>query len=177
MTKARLRRVCKQWNRQLSASYFCKYVNLENHAGDISNRFIKSMVLFVGSSLEYLNISNCGRITDEAIKLISTTCENVRKFILSNCWKLSDFSLSYISQNMTNLEQLDISHGNKLVGMGFQNHKLTKLKRFNVSYCKAFSDKSLEKLFATTPEITEVRIRRCTRLTEFGIFLIVRFCR
>lgn len=177
ITKMKLRRVCRTWKRQIESTYFCKSVNLEKHAADISNKFVKSMVLFTGKTLAYLNISNCGRITDDGIGLICINCPHISKLIMSNCWKLSDTSLQHIGLHLTLIEQLDISHCNKFVGHGFQGHNMNQLIRFNASYCKAFSDKSLEKLLVTTPDMAEVRIRRCTRLTEFGIFLIIRFCR
>jgi hypothetical protein len=126
--------------------------------------------------LTHLNISGCGRITDDGVDMLVKNCKNITTLAISNCWKLTDVSLKYIG-TLTELVNLDISHCNKLNGAGFMSHSMGKLQKLNCSYCKALSDKSLEKLLATTPEITEVCIRRCTRITEFGIFLIIRFCR
>ena len=135
------------------------------------------MALFSGLSLEYLNLSACGKITDESIEVLSQNCTNINRLSMANCWKLTDLSLNHIGKRLVNLTTLDISHCNKLNGSGFQGHKLNKLTNFNCSFCKALGDKALEKLLSGTLEMTEMRIRRCTRLSEFGIFLIIRFCR
>ena len=176
-SKLKLRRICKQWGKQIGSSFFCQSINLEKQAADVSSKLLKSLVGFAGQILSHLNLSNCGRITNEAMGLLCMHCTLITKLILSNCWKLSDSSLQQIGQNLTLLEHLDISHCTQLVGHGFLNHKMTKLARFNSSYCKGLGDKHLEKLLAATPDMKEVQIRRCARLTEFGIFLIVRFCR
>ena len=171
-----LRRVCKKWNRQLATSHFCKILNLEASASELSNQFLINTSLFANTQLTHLNISGSGRITDDAMKTLVENCKSICNLAISNCWKLTDETLKHIG-TLTEMVNLDISHCNKLNGSGFLQHKMSKLKIFNCSYCKALSDKSLEKLLANTPEITEVYIRRCTRITEFGIFLIIRFCR
>ena len=159
------------------SQYFRTKINLEKHGAEISSRFLKSMSMFAGISMIAVNLSTCGKITDDAILSIATNCPNLKKVILSNCWKLTDYSLHYIGQHLVMLEHLDISHCNKLTGAGFQNHMMIKLKCLNASYCKAISDKALEKLLSLSPDLTEIWLRRCSRLTEFGFFLIIRFCR
>jgi hypothetical protein len=171
-----LRRVCKKWNKQLASSHFCKILNLESSASELSNQFLTNTSLFANSQLTHLNISGCGRITDDGIAILVKNCKNITSLAIANCWKLTDATLQHIG-TLSEMVSLDISHCNKLNGSGFLQHKMTKLKILNCSYCKALSDKSLEKLLSLTPEITEVYIRRCTRITEFGIFLIIRFCR
>ncbi|KAJ3332127.1 hypothetical protein HDU91_003165, partial [Kappamyces sp. JEL0680] len=119
---AKLRRTCRKWKQQLSESVFCAQADLQKHSVTISNRFLKSLSLFSGSSLEYINLTGCGKITDEGVGSIVLNCPNIKRFLMASCWKLSDQALQHIGKNLVRLEQLDISHCNKLNGSGFQGH-------------------------------------------------------
>jgi hypothetical protein len=172
-----LRRVCKNWARQLSRPGFCKNIDLTVISAQITSRSLNSFAIYAGNSLQRLDLTGAGKIKDDAIQTLTAICGNITHLVIKNCWMLTDRSLFYIGNKLIKLTHLCISHCNKLSGAGFQGNLLTKLIDFDASHCKSFTDKSLEKLLTQATDLERIKIRRCTRMTEFGVFLIVRYCR
>ncbi|KAI9353604.1 cyclic nucleotide-binding-like protein [Obelidium mucronatum] len=67
-------------------------------------------------------------------------------------------------------KSLDVSYCGQLKGFGFVDHRWSNLRSLNMTHCKQIGDEQLEKILAQA-------MRRCIRLTDFGVFLVIRHCR
>ena len=156
---------------------FWPELNFSRISSSLTQPVLSEYVTRIGTHLNVLDLSNCWRVTDDDISLLSEHCKNLRSLTISNCWKLTDKSLVMIARRLLNLTELSISHCQKMRGLGFKGHKLAKLTKLDASYCKQINDKGLEFLVSNSPSISTLILRRCLGFTEYAIYFIARYCR
>ncbi|KAI8607801.1 hypothetical protein BC830DRAFT_81263 [Chytriomyces sp. MP71] len=130
-----------------------------------------------GEQLTHINLKSCWQILDDELGVMTNLCPNLQAVCLSNCWKITDRGVSYLAYGLTKLRFLDLSYCGQLKGFGFIDHKWGNLRSLNITHCKQIGDEQLEKILSMAPEIETIKMRRCVRLTDFGVFLIIRHCR
>ncbi|KAI8805310.1 hypothetical protein BJ742DRAFT_411071 [Cladochytrium replicatum] len=177
LTRAKLRLVCKRWNRQLSNKRHWVLNDFSGIYKRTTPKVINVVSTFISEQLALVNLCSCFQLYDDDILTLVSNCTNIASLGLSNCWKLTDRGLSYVAQSLLQLQALDISYCGQMTGSGFADHRWSAMRRVDLTYCKQVGDEQLEKLLSRTTDIDELRLRRCTRITDFGIFLVVRYCR
>jgi CRP-like cAMP-binding protein len=175
--KLKLRRVCKVFDQLIHEQAFWTELKFDQISRMLNSQIFFNFVGLAGDFLKVIDLSVCDTLTDDEVVVLVAECPNITHFNCSKCWKLTDKSLAAITKNLINLTILNISCCSKIRGSGFANHNIKKLLELNISYCKQISDKNVEHLLSNTPLLRTIYLNRCQRLTEFGIFLIARFCR
>jgi hypothetical protein len=175
--KMKLRRICTAFYEIMLSTASWKEMRFNEINRKLQIPVFNELISIANITLELLDLSNCDMLTDINVEQVVEHCANLTTLNISNCWKLTDKSLAAISQKLFQLKILKISHCPKIRGVGFENHNLKSLTLLDASFCKQLGDKHLEKLLTTTPKMVSIYLNRCQRITEFGIFLIARFCR
>ncbi|KAL6600667.1 hypothetical protein U3516DRAFT_561429 [Neocallimastix sp. 'constans'] len=172
----KLRCVCKKWNHIMKNPLFWIDVDFSSLYNQLSHKTI-SYALFACSNTTSLNFKGCWRLTNEDILTITQMCPHLTSLNLSNCWSLSDQGILFVAIKCTRLKHLNISYCSQVKGVCFANHQMNNLTHIDISYCKQIGNECLEQLLAKAPELQDIKFRRCTRITDFGIFLVARHCR
>lgn len=173
----KLQRVCKRWSQMLKKSFMWSSLNLSPHFRIVNKESLPFLAQSAGSNLSKLDLSGCWEVSDDDLKAVANLCPNISILSVSNCWKISDTGISYIAKDCSNLKELDLSYCGQLSGTGLVNHCWTAMQKFNFSFCKQLGDEHLEGILGKTTNIRSLEFRRCNRVTDFGLFLVVRYCR
>jgi F-box/leucine-rich repeat protein 7 len=173
----RLQRVCRKWSVLFKQSFMWKSLDLRRHFRIVNKETLPLLAQLAGSNLQKLDLGGCWEVSDDDIKTISVCCPSITILSLSNCWKISDVGLTYVAKSIVNLKELDLSYCGQLSCTGLLNHGWSQMEKFNFSFCKQLGDEHLEALLSKTTKITSLEFRRCNRVTDFGLFLVVRYCR
>ncbi|KAI8929535.1 cyclic nucleotide-binding-like protein [Entophlyctis helioformis] len=173
----RLRGVCRRWNELLLLPQFWSKLNLKPEFRKINRRAIEVLGYLGGDHLVRIDLAGCWMVYDEDLGSLASQCPNIKTLSVSNCWKLTDLGLSFVAEHCTKLLNLNISYCGQMTGTGFAEHQWRALRRINLSYCKQLGDEHLERLLSRTTDLQDIKMRRCQRISDFGIFLIVRYCR
>lgn len=168
--------VCKKWNYVLKNPIFWTNVDFSSLYHHLTHETIANALTYCSSTTD-LNFHSCWRITNDDILIICEMCPHLVSLSISNCWSISDQGVAYIAQKCTNLLNLNISYCGQVRGTCFQDHLMNSLICLDISYCKQIGNECLEQLLTHAPELQEIKFRRCTKITDFGIFLVARHCR
>jgi CRP-like cAMP-binding protein len=171
----KLTMVCRQWYSQLYCANFWKVFDLSGQYYGITPRILTNLVAISNSHLVSLILNDCWEVDDLSLEQVSTNCSNLVRVALQNCRKVTDVGLASIAR-MNSIEYLNLTHCSKIKGTGFTANSLNKLRSLNISYCP-ITDRNLEKLVQNTPELETIQMNRCARITDYGLFLIARYCR
>eukprot|EP00842_Homolaphlyctis_polyrhiza_P005928 jgi/Hompol1/6336/HPOL_001504-RA len=169
----RLRAVCRRWNEALLLPHFWTKLNLQAEFRKINRRSLEVLAFLGGETLTRIDISGCWMLIDNDIGSLAMQCPNIRVISVSNCWKLTDIGLAHITRNLKRLMNLNISFCGQVSGIGFADNQLTMLRKINISYCKLITDEHLEKLLAKTPELQDIRMRRCLKWIASSCFNLI----
>ena len=172
-----LRGVCLKWSEVLLGSIFWANLDLQRYASSVNRYMLESFADICAHNLRYINLTNCWMIFDDNLITLTQVCPYIKGLSISNCWKITDYGLAYVANNSPKMLELDISYCGQITGAGLKEHKLFLLKKLDISYCKQITDDTLEKALSKMSELRVIHLRRCSRITDFGIFIIVRFCR
>ncbi|KAI9206670.1 uncharacterized protein BJ171DRAFT_16301 [Polychytrium aggregatum] len=175
--RMRLRGVCTKWNDMLHDSRFWSIMDFREMFNTVNGALLDHLFLVAGHQLLKVNFASCWQVYDDDLRTLAVECPNVTSLCISNCWKITDRGLAFVAQASSKLVELDISYCGQLSGAAFADHKWGTLRKFDMTYCKQIGDEYLEKLLCRTTEIQDLRLRRCVRISDFGLFLVVRYCR
>lgn len=175
--KLRMRLVCRRWAEVFHQNHMWQRLDLRTLFRTFNSDKIFIFSELAGEALKEINLSGCWQIGDEDLRVLSVTCPNISILSISNCWKISDKGLSALAQGLTRLTELDMSYCGQLTCSSFTDHNWGRLQKVDFSYCKQMGDEHLEALLSRTSDIRSLSFRRCTRITDFGLFLVVRYCR
>lgn len=173
----KLQRVCRRWSALLKQSFMWRSLDLRPHFRIVNKDSLPFLAQLAGSNLQKLDLSGCWEVSDDDLKSIATLCPNLACLSVSNCWKISDAGIACIAKDSVNLKELDLSYCGQLSCTGLLNHSWSSMQKFNFSFCKQLGDEHLEAILSKTSKIKSLEFRRCNRVTDFGLFLVVRYCR
>jgi hypothetical protein len=175
--RIRMNYVCSKWYKILSDPQSWEYLNCHPIFTDLNPTMFTHFCKQSGEALMSVNLDSCWKILDDDLGLLAANCPNISHLSISNCWKISDKGLSYLAVGLPNVKSIDTSYCAQLNGSGFLDHRWTSLRSINLTYCKQIGDEQLEKILCRTVEVQHIQLRRCSRITDFGVFLVVRYCR
>ncbi|KAI8809068.1 hypothetical protein BJ742DRAFT_248773 [Cladochytrium replicatum] len=110
LTRAKLRLVCRKWNRQLANQRHWVLNDFSSVYKQTTPKVIKVVSAFISEQLALVNLCSCFQLYDDDILTLVSNCTNIASLGLSNCWKLTDRGLSYAAQYLPQLQALDISY-------------------------------------------------------------------
>ncbi|KAJ3098251.1 hypothetical protein HDU97_004173 [Phlyctochytrium planicorne] len=172
-----LRLVCKRWANLLAEPKFWSSLDMKPLFTRLNPELFLNFISLSADFLTVINLDSCWQVLDDELNALGSYCPNVSTLSVRNCWKITDRGVSYLATSLTKIKEVDLSYCGQLNGSAFVEHRWTSLNKLNVTYCKQIGDAQLEKILCKSTDITEIRLRRCSRITDFGVFLIVRYCR
>ncbi|KAJ3414709.1 hypothetical protein HDV05_006146 [Chytridiales sp. JEL 0842] len=173
----KMRQVCRIWRDTLVEPKFWTINDCHTIFTSLDASCLGKVCQLSGDKMSVLNLQSCWQIQDDEVGCLVNACPNLTVLSVSNCWKITDRGLSYMAIGLPKMKALDLSYCGQLTGAGFHEHRWAGLVALNLTYCKQVGDEQLEKILSRTTDIQDLKLRRCVRLTDFGLFLIVRYCR
>ncbi|KZC13764.1 F-box/LRR-repeat protein 14 [Dufourea novaeangliae] len=149
-------------------------------------------------ALEYLSLQDCQRVTDEALRHISTglttlksinlsfcVCigdtgvkhlakmPSLRELNLRSCDNISDVGMAYLAEGGSRISSLDVSFCDKISDQALVHisRGLFNLKSLSLSACQ-ISDEGICKIAQTLHDLETLNIGQCSRLTDKGLYTI-----
>ncbi|KAJ3244442.1 hypothetical protein HDU78_010986 [Chytriomyces hyalinus] len=175
--RSKLRRLSQKFNAIVSDPRCWTHLNCGAIFTSLDPDIFSGLCERATDQLTHVNLKSCWQVLDDELGIMTNACPNIQSICLSNCWKITDRGLSYLAYGLTRLRSLDVSYCGQLKGFGFIDHKWSQLKTLNITHCKQLGDEQLEKILCQATEIEVIKMRRCVRLTDFGVFLVIRHCR
>lgn len=116
--------------------------------------------------LKSINLSFCGNVTDSGIKFLSKM-PSLKDLNLRSCDNITNTSLGYLSEGGSRLEALDVSFCENIgdQGLHFLSHGMYSLKNVSLSAC-SISDEGLTRLVTALHDITMLNIGQCSKITD-----------
>ena len=173
----KLQMVCHKWQALFKKPFMWASIDLRSDFRIVDKNVVNMICAFGNSNIQKIDFSGCWQIVDDDLKTVASCCPNLSVLYLSNCWKISDVGVEYIAKDSKNLKDIDLSYCGQLVCSSLLNHCWTQLEKINFSFCKQIGDEHLEPILSKSSKINSLKFRRCNRVTDFGMFLVGRYCR
>ncbi|KAJ3340353.1 hypothetical protein HDU93_007078 [Gonapodya sp. JEL0774] len=130
-----------------------------------------------GHGIRRVRLHSCYLLRDGDLDALADLAPNVTKLSISNCWHLTDGAVTIVAQRCVALRELDLSYLGHLTGDCFRDHGMQSLRRLDLSHCKNLQDENIaQALLPGTPDLAEIHLRRCTRLTEQTLYALAKNC-
>jgi hypothetical protein len=148
-------------------------IDLEQYGIDageaISNATIQELCV-IQPNIEFLNLTNCGLISDVALWTIARHCPGIKHLILSGCDKITNIGLRSLSMRCSELVTLDFTDCHLLDDLGLATiacgcWKLEKLLLVN---CTGVTDTGVGKVVKACARLKVLDLNGCCRVGEFG---------
>lgn len=143
----------------------------------LDSHVVQHICFRAGNNLQHANFAGCWRLQDVDVVVLVRNCPAIKTLNLSNCWKITDLGFQTVSTTCSRMISLNVSYCSQMSSVTFSNHAMRHLQYLDVTYCKQLGDEGLEHLFQRAGGIRELKLRRCTRVTDFGLFLVAKYCR
>lgn len=168
------------------------------HISDAGIRLLAGIPDGGNHHLEYLGLQDCQRLSDEALKHISTGCTRLERINLSFCVNItdsglkclakmpslrelnlracdnvSDVGMSYLADGSAPLSLLDVSFCDKIgdQALGYISLGLYHLRTLSISNCN-ISDDGLFQISKTLYELETLHMGQCSRITDKSLQII-----
>lgn len=123
--------------------------------------------------MEYVNLSGCKYITDEAVKVLVETCKGIYHLNLTRLPKLTQDGIQAISKaGLTNLQYLNLYASTEIENSGFvalAESGYSRLTFLDLCGCKNIQDDTLIKLCSSFPNLTYLNLTWCVSLNDKAI--------
>ncbi|KAI9326481.1 hypothetical protein DFJ73DRAFT_965112 [Zopfochytrium polystomum] len=174
--RVRFECTCRYAFHLIANPHFWRFLDLHSVYRRL-NRIVAVGLFFRGGPmLTTVNLDTCWMLLDEDLHTLVSESPNIVRFGMSNCWKITDEGVSVLAATLEHLRSFDMSYCSQISGAGFKEHCWWNLEAVDLSYCKQISDDAFERFVRCTSSIKDLRLRRCLRLSERAVFLIVRYC-
>lgn len=133
------------------------------------NPLVKSLPRkYLTSHLETLILQDCQRITDESIKIISTSMTSLKHLNLSFCINVSDNCFKYINK-MPHLNELILRSCNITdTGIEYLNSNLDNLTTLDLCFCESITDRTLQHLCVYILNLKHLYLSHC-HISDTGL--------
>jgi len=124
--------------------------------------------------LEKLTIAGCGKLTNEALDVISDHCKMIKEIRLDGCYRIGDSSLTHLVQTHPKLELLSLGWIEKFT------HSFTEalgsacvgLRHLSLIQCVNVNDVTLAPL-AFLPKLESITLEGMPQITDAGISKVI----
>ncbi|KAI5707339.1 hypothetical protein M8J76_007118 [Diaphorina citri] len=146
--------------------------NVDNNSSNSNvsvNPLVKSLPRkYLTSHLETLILQDCQRITDESIKIISTSMTSLKHLNLSFCINVSDNCFKYINK-MPHLNELILRSCNITdTGIEYLNSNLDNLTTLDLCFCESITDRTLQHLCVYILNLKHLYLSHC-HISDTGL--------
>lgn len=152
--------------------FFFFFLNLKQNTGISEEGFIH--IASTCPMLSSLYLDCCGRMTNDALEIISQQCSLLKRARLNGCFLITDATWANFISNHNFLEYFEASCSAN-VGVktltAFQNNSSTlsqTLERLSLSCCVSLTDSLLSCLHSFT-KLTHLTLSECHLLTDIGL--------
>jgi len=112
-------------------------------------------VVQLGSTLTWLDLSECSQLSDTALASIARCCPRLATLALSWCWEVSDTGVRSLFQHCRQLEHLNLCGVVRLCGdmLELIPKQLKNLKSLDLEQCPNFELDELQELLEEMPSL------------------------
>jgi len=125
-------------------------------------------------NLRRLNMSECPKIGDLGLKMLSNHCKLLEELYCAGC-PITNVGLEAILTGLPLLHTLDVSTCSNTIANAFFDKKNSSLKKLDM-FCTRISNEQLELLSTSLPNLTSLAITNNRLLNRFGIYELVKNC-
>ncbi|XP_069136022.1 putative RNA-binding protein EEED8.10 isoform X1 [Argopecten irradians] len=147
-------------------------VDLESNARIIGDCFHS-----VPTTLKFLNLTHCTKLTDLGIRKICLRCKHLTELYISHCKSLTDQSLVNITQNLKRLKVFNLEGSySQITPLGLKKiEQLVCLEEVSFAQNSAVDDEVLTQCAVGCPNLTCVDVSACYQhVTDRGIQALTR---
>ncbi|KAI8142981.1 hypothetical protein BJV82DRAFT_515726 [Fennellomyces sp. T-0311] len=136
----------------------------------MTDETIEVLADMIGPNVEFMYLTHCFHLTDQAILTLVDRTPQIRKLDLNSCWLITDKSMEALG-TLRHLEWLDLSNCRKITNQGIRRllEQNPRIKHLTLSYCKNLTDQAMY-YFAkyATDDLESLNLQRCTKITDQG---------
>ncbi|KAI0268348.1 hypothetical protein BC834DRAFT_1040386 [Gloeopeniophorella convolvens] len=121
--------------------------------------------------LRMLDLTNCSKITDEAVEGIVSASPRLRNLMLSKCSQLTDRAIESICLLGKHLHYLHLGHAISITDRSVKTlaRSCTRLRYIDLANCNQLTDMSVFEL-ASLPKLRRIGLVRVSNLTDEAIY-------
>lgn len=154
----------------LNSAYNLTCLNLGHCGGSVTDKALEAIGSL--SSISYLNLKRCFRITDRGLGFLAngSSSKTLTELVLANCWEISDVGVSLLV-NMCCLEKLSLASSGKQVTNvgGLAISRIQTLKKLNLSGLEKVSNRTIIALGENCLNLEVLDVTGCELVTGAGI--------
>ncbi|KAI9261422.1 hypothetical protein BDA99DRAFT_464372 [Phascolomyces articulosus] len=127
-------------------------------------------------SLQWLDLSNCRKITDNGMLHLLENNTNLQHLTLSYCKNLTDQTMLYFAQHCTqDLQYLNLQRCTKITDQGFVHwlnqapNAFCALHTLNLTDCSFLTDRAIAHLIVAAPYLNDLSISFCCALSDTSL--------
>jgi hypothetical protein len=127
------------------------------------------------SSLEYLNIQNCAKISGPGLTdcIMKSSWKNLKTLIIKKtdvndpALAVNDDTIIALTQYCTEITCLEVQGLSLLSDRSF--HVIQNMIKLNVMECPLLTDEALRSIGFNNPKLQEIELKKCCLVTETGV--------
>lgn len=125
-------------------------------------------------SLEYLGLQDCQRLSDEALKHVSTGLTSLKSINLSFCVSITDSGLKHLAK-MVSLRELNLRACDNIsdIGMAYLAEGGSRISSLDVSFCDKIGDQALVHISQGLFNLKSLSLSAC-QITDDGLARIAK---
>ncbi|KAG8257026.1 F-box/LRR-repeat protein 14 [Homalodisca vitripennis] len=123
-------------------------------------------------ALEHLGLQDCQRLSDEALKHVSTGLTGLKSINLSFCVSITDSGLKYLAK-MASLKELNLRSCDNVsdIGMAYLAEGGSRISSLDVSFCDKIGDQALIHISQGLFNLRSLSLSAC-QITDEGLLRI-----
>ncbi|KAI0251313.1 hypothetical protein BJV78DRAFT_1126634 [Lactifluus subvellereus] len=127
--------------------------------------------------LRMLDLTNCSKITDDAVEGIVNASPRLRNLVLSKCSQLTDRAIECICLLDKYLHYLHLGHASAITDRSVKTlaRSCTRLRYIDLANCNQLTDMSVFEL-ASLPKLRRIGLVRVSNLTDEAIYALGDRC-
>lgn len=124
--------------------------------------------------LEYLGLQDCQRLSDEALKYVSSGLTELKSINLSFCVSITDSGLKYLAK-MASLKELNLRSCDNIsdIGMAYLAEGGSRITSLDVSFCDKISDQALIHVSQGLFNLKSLSLSAC-QISDDGLMRIAK---
>ncbi|CAB3980947.1 F-box LRR-repeat 20 isoform X3, partial [Paramuricea clavata] len=128
--------------------------------------------------LEHINVSWCGQITRNGVRILSEECSHLKSFISKGCTLIQDEGVQHLARNCRNLQTLNLHSCELLTDIAIKavGENCSDVQFLCVSGCLHLTDASLQALGEGCPHLRTIEVAQCSQLTDAGFSKLAKGC-
>jgi hypothetical protein len=166
---------------QQMSSYFNKLEKLDIYICDhLADSSIQTLICHNSSTLTYLSLAGCNRITDDAVLSIAEYCPKLEHLDLRACGLISDVSIQAIAENCPRLHHLNVGRVRDREKITMQSINLiaqkTQVAVLGLAGCDVTDECLILLAKCRGSGLERISLNNCYRITNKTVQAYVKYC-